>query len=183
MKKETIECPYCGEEILAIAKKCKHCGEWLDNEEVDDECVEECVEEEEDDDDNTSYYLGKAGNAVWEMVREYWLILILVPIALFTLPSKQKQEEKMMEELRVVVRKEIKKEVRNENFFTQVIGVAAMKDTATLDKIIRQRYAIKIHNYQMVSFITVKEKDTGENNICGIAAFGFVYTTPLLLGR
>lgn len=23
-------CPYCGEEILAIAAKCKHCGEWLD---------------------------------------------------------------------------------------------------------------------------------------------------------
>ena len=24
-------CPYCGEEILAIAKKCKHCGEWLND--------------------------------------------------------------------------------------------------------------------------------------------------------
>lgn len=23
-------CPYCGEEIMAAAKKCKHCGEWLD---------------------------------------------------------------------------------------------------------------------------------------------------------
>jgi hypothetical protein len=23
------QCPYCGEEILAIAKKCKHCGEFL----------------------------------------------------------------------------------------------------------------------------------------------------------
>lgn len=23
-------CPYCGKEILKVAKKCKHCGEWLD---------------------------------------------------------------------------------------------------------------------------------------------------------
>lgn len=28
--KDTKNCPYCGEEILAVAKKCKHCGEWLD---------------------------------------------------------------------------------------------------------------------------------------------------------
>lgn len=26
----TIKCPYCSEEILADAKKCKHCGEFLD---------------------------------------------------------------------------------------------------------------------------------------------------------
>lgn len=25
----TIQCPACAEEILAQAKKCKHCGEWL----------------------------------------------------------------------------------------------------------------------------------------------------------
>ena len=27
---ETKKYPSCGEEILAAAKKCKHCGEWLD---------------------------------------------------------------------------------------------------------------------------------------------------------
>ncbi len=29
MEKEKRDCPYCGEEIFAIARKCKHCGEWL----------------------------------------------------------------------------------------------------------------------------------------------------------
>lgn len=27
----TIKCPFCAEEILAEAKKCKHCGEIVDN--------------------------------------------------------------------------------------------------------------------------------------------------------
>ena len=31
---ETKKCPYCGEEILATAKKCKHCKEWLDSDVV-----------------------------------------------------------------------------------------------------------------------------------------------------
>lgn len=34
MEQKTKRCPYCGEEILAIAKKCKHCGEWLDKQVV-----------------------------------------------------------------------------------------------------------------------------------------------------
>ena len=34
---ELKECPYCAEQILAIAAKCKHCGEYLDDELRDEE--------------------------------------------------------------------------------------------------------------------------------------------------
>ena len=30
MTKKTIKCPYCSEQILRTAKKCKHCGEFID---------------------------------------------------------------------------------------------------------------------------------------------------------
>jgi hypothetical protein len=42
---EIKNCPYCGEEILAVAKKCKHCGEWL-GEEKEIEKSEEKIQEE-----------------------------------------------------------------------------------------------------------------------------------------
>ena len=35
MEQKTKNCPYCGEEILAIAKKCKYCGEWLTEEKAE----------------------------------------------------------------------------------------------------------------------------------------------------
>ena len=31
---ETKSCPFCGEEIVSAAKKCKHCGEWLNSEKM-----------------------------------------------------------------------------------------------------------------------------------------------------
>lgn len=34
MNDKTKTCPYCGEEIKAVAKKCRYCGEWITEEEV-----------------------------------------------------------------------------------------------------------------------------------------------------
>jgi len=34
MSEGTKECPYCGESINIMAKKCKHCGEWLEEKEA-----------------------------------------------------------------------------------------------------------------------------------------------------
>lgn len=31
-EKKTKKCPCCGEDILFVAKKCKHCGERIDKE-------------------------------------------------------------------------------------------------------------------------------------------------------
>ena len=49
MEHKITKCPYCGEEILAEAKKCKHCGEWLDKDAT--EKVSNVVEKESVSDD------------------------------------------------------------------------------------------------------------------------------------
>ena len=95
---DTKKCPYCGEEILAVAKKCKHCGEWLDEEVIEGEVVE--TEEEEID----SAY----DDSNWDWLYKVMVWGVLLAVAFFTLPSEEKQTERMMEELRVLVRKDIK---------------------------------------------------------------------------
>ena len=161
MKQKTTRCPYCGEEILAVAKKCKHCGEWLDEENVE----EENTEEEEE---------SPTGKIFLWFLEKVFPYIILIAVAYFTLQSEQKQIEKAFEERRVKVRKKVKNEMRNENAFTQAIGKGLISNDDIVDELIRQTYSIKVNDYKIISTITVKDKETGESKTLGIAAFGIV---------
>jgi hypothetical protein len=61
---ETKQCPFCGEEILAAAKKCKHCGEWIEqqsNQLLQDEGI---VENDDNDDDTNMSGFGRVITAL-----------------------------------------------------------------------------------------------------------------------
>ena len=62
VSKEKKQCPYCGEEILAIAKKCKHCGEWLDEDENSGYEEEHGDEQETDNEEDVYDYSPSTGN-------------------------------------------------------------------------------------------------------------------------
>lgn len=53
--KETKSCPYCGQEILAVAKKCKHCGEWLPS--VPQQATSADVQEDDTTTENKTTYI------------------------------------------------------------------------------------------------------------------------------
>lgn len=170
-----MKCPYCGEEILTVAKKCKHCGEWLEDREYEEEEVDTVIEDEPESDDDSNW------EWLYEIIGKIIAVLIFLLVAFFTMPSEEKQAERMKEELRVLVRKDIKNETRNEDMFTQAIGKGMIKDKDLVDELVLQRYSIKVNNYKVFSSITVTEKETGDSRTCGFAAFGIIYINQILV--
>ena len=110
MEKKT--CPYCGEEIMATAKKCKHCGEWLEAEPVESEqtvpqtatiqsqpVVEEPEAESEPvmSEEDTKYYdrgfIPFYSERIWKLYRftssgsvsrgEYWKFALITGIVMY----------------------------------------------------------------------------------------------------
>lgn len=75
---ETKRCPYCGEEILAVAKKCRYCGEWLDKPQETGPTVPEQPQEEDNGDavvaeENTVYEVENSKSLLAVFV---WIMII-----------------------------------------------------------------------------------------------------------
>lgn len=97
-EKQTKNCPYCGEEILATAKKCKHCGEWLEEQEtvLTDEELEQIAE----DAVNAAIASMEEKEAKWNKIRiiiEAVVIVFIGIVLLLTVPNEQKHIAKANE--------------------------------------------------------------------------------------
>lgn len=103
---ETKRCPYCGEEILAIAKKCKHCGEWLDNNSRDTipnsisniESVNPIPQTEVQSDKKDSSLKSLGSNTTTSSNKKKWIIplsivVILIVVVLIILGRTSSQKE------------------------------------------------------------------------------------------
>lgn len=71
MTEETKICPYCGEQILKVAIKCKHCGEWLD------ENYQEAPQQ---------YYIQESNDGCLGVIWKTVVIVITIVILLAILP-------------------------------------------------------------------------------------------------
>lgn len=68
---EKRRCPYCGEVIADAAIKCKHCGEWL----IDDDYKWDEVKEEEK---SKGYILGALAGGIAASILCIWLWTVIV---------------------------------------------------------------------------------------------------------
>ena len=64
----SIQCPYCSEKILQTAKKCKHCGEFLNKEERAEEVANQALD--------------TAGNFIWGGFKIYLTFILFCLILL-----------------------------------------------------------------------------------------------------
>ena len=148
-----MKCPYCGETILAEAKKCKHCGEWLSDEYAGSQS----------DDGNGGSFWGKAIS----------VILFLI-IAFYTLPSDGDHLMRLKNATREAAVSNAYVGLEEEGALVQALGQSILGTDALMDTLVSSQYSFKIINLKDISIGYIQEKETGEKQLGSIAAFGIV---------
>ena len=146
---ETKRCPYCGEEILVSAKKCKFCHEWLGDERKEEKRQEKDIDEEDDN---------------WGVWIKLILVAVVIITALFTVPSEEKHENKFYASMSKLLIENIVRYPNNSN--ETIDGIAEV--------IARSKYDLKVKNCYLFSYGIARNKETGGRAIATIGAFGVV---------
>ena len=166
---ETKRCPYCGEEILAVAKKCKHCGEWIEQK-TKAEDQEDSVKEDQTVEDD--------GN-VWGCLGNVIVIAIICAVAWLTLPSDTRHKKELKADMRECIRDIAREYLEREDALTNILGHAVLNSKTlsdyAIDAIMKQRLEMEIRNYKVISLGYIRDKQTGKEAVASVAVFGFVF--------
>lgn len=101
-----MKCPYCGEEILDGAKKCKHCREWLG---AESDAVNTNKDSEDTTEDSSNDFTPEEKKKLKGcLFKSLGIILLLVMI--FTCPKEDKHIEAYMREMEQILEEEIKED-------------------------------------------------------------------------
>lgn len=109
--KETKKCPYCGKEILATAKKCKHCKQWipestiLDEEQIPEQATEPETASIDTNDVADEQTVKKSTNLklkkwIWIAVGVVFIVAIIGKIIIYKGDAAEKESARIANEQR-----------------------------------------------------------------------------------
>lgn len=167
-----MKCPYCGEEILDGAKKCKHCGEWLDAESA---AVNTKKDSEGTTEDTSNDFTPEEKKKLKGcLFNSLGIILLLVMV--FTCPKEEKHVKAYMNEMEQILEEEITEDP------SLLIGLGLLNslsgDTSYLSDAIdlalekQIREVIEYHKYFIFSLSAMEYDNEG---VLGIGVFGKVW--------
>ena len=167
-----MKCPYCGEEILDGAKKCKHCGEWLDAESAAVNTKKDSEGTTEDtSNDFTPEEKKKLKGCLFKS-----LGIILLLIMIFTCPNEDKHIKAYMREMEQIWEEEIKEDpsvLLGLGLLNSISGDNSYVSDAmefALEKQIREVIEYKKYFLFSLSFL-----EYDNESILGVGLFGTVW--------
>lgn len=163
---ETKNCPYCGEEILTTAKKCKHCGEWVDlsADITTQNSIKEADARVKDLSDSLVEAEAYKEDTGYSCMSNIFFTVIFVVAAIILKPSETTHINKVKEKIIETYMERNQYNIANDNK-TQYMLKAAVDN----------QISYKIKDYIIFNMCEVEDLNTGEKKTCSIGAFGFVY--------
>lgn len=166
-----MKCPYCGEEILDEAKKCKHCGEWLNGEPDGGKKADSGDEasNEEESEDFTPEEKKKMRGCLFQI-----LLAVLVLVMFFTCSKKEKHVDAMSDS----IAEALADAASEDPTILLSLGLAGAllddSDLDLMDSLIESKIsdAVDYHKYFIFSLSTLEFAD---EPFVGLGLFGKVW--------